>query len=210
VIRILLVEDQYFSRLALHTVLDSQPDMRITGETMRGDEALAAFRKSEADVVIMDLRLPGSSGFDAIREIRGEVKDARIVVLSNYEGSEDVHRALEAGAMAYLTKDASDDELVHAIRSVHRGKRFLPPNVKTLLDQRKFGDDLTAREREVLELLALGLSNQEIADRLDIAEKTARAHMTHILEKLGVSDRTQAVITAHQRGLVHLDPSQRR
>jgi DNA-binding NarL/FixJ family response regulator len=205
-IRILVVEDQYFARVALHTVIDSRSDMRITAETMRGDEALRAFRKSEPDVVIMDLRLPGASGFDAIRSIRGETPDARIVVLSNYEGSEDVHRALDAGALAYLTKDSSDDELIAAILAVHRGKRFLPGNVKTLLDQRGFGNELTAREAEVLELLAEGCSNQEIADRLQIAEKTTRTHMTHIFDKLGVTDRTQAVITAHQRGLVHLDP----
>jgi len=210
VIRVLLVEDQYFARVALHTVIDSRPDMRIVSEAVRGEDALGAFRQSAPDVVLMDLRLPGISGFDVIRKIRGEARDARIVVLSNYEGTEDVHRALACGALSYLTKDASDDELIAAILAAYRGKQFLPANVKSLLDDRLYGNQLTAREQEVIELLAQGLSNQEIADRLAIAEKTTRVHMTHIFEKLGVEDRTQAVIAAHQRGLVHLEPKRQK
>ena len=204
-IRILLVEDQFFARVALHTVIDSRTDMRIVAEIDRGSEALSMFRECGPDVVIMDLRLPGLSGFEAIRLIRAEAPLARIVVLSNYDGSEDVHRALDAGAMAYLTKDANDDELVAAILAVFRGKRYLPAALAALLDERVSQDELTAREQEVLSLLAEGMSNQEIADQLGIAEKTVRIHMTHIFDKLGAADRTQAVITAHQRGLVHLD-----
>lgn len=202
-IRILIVEDQYFARLALRTVIDGRGDMEIVAETQSGLESLALYRQHEPDVVIMDLRLPGLSGFDAIRAIREESPDARIVVLSNYDGSEDVHRAVEAGAVAYLTKDASAEELVSAIESATRGKRYLPPALARLLNQRHPADELTSRELEVLELLAQGMSNQDIGTTLGIAEKTVRIHMTHIFEKLGVTDRTQAVITAVQRGLVH-------
>lgn len=203
-IRILIVEDQYFARLALRTVIDGRDDMQIAAETQSGFESLTLYRLHKPDVVIMDLRLPGMSGFDAIRAIRGEDDRARIVVLSNYDGSEDIHRALEAGATAYLTKDASAEELVQAIESATRGKRYLPPALARLLEHRHPADALTARELEVLELLAQGMSNQDIGTTLGIAEKTVRIHMTHILEKLGVADRTQAVITAVQRGLVHL------
>lgn len=203
-IRILMVEDQYFARLALRTVIDGRDDMQIVAETQSGFEAVALYKQHKPDVVIMDLRLPGMSGFEAIRAIRKEDAGARIVVLSNYDGSEDVHRAMDAGAIAYLTKDASAEELVQAIESATRGKRYLPPALARLLEHRHPADELTARELEVLELLAQGMSNQDIGTTLGIAEKTVRIHMTHILEKLGVADRTQAVITAVQRGLVHL------
>ena len=203
-IRILIVEDQYFARLALRTVIDGRDDMQIAAETQSGFESLARYRLHKPDVVIMDLRLPGMTGFDAIRAIRTEDEGARIVVLSNYDGSEDIYRALEAGATAYLTKDASAEELVQAIESATRGKRYLPPALGRLLERRHPADELTARELDVLELLAQGMSNQDIGATLGIAEKTVRIHMTHILEKLGVTDRTQAVIKAVQQGLVHL------
>ena len=202
-IRILMVEDQYFARLALRTVVDGCDGMQIVAETQSGLEAQALYRQHKPDVVIMDLRLPGMSGFDAIRAIRGEDESARIVVLSNYDGSEDVHRAMEAGAVAYLTKDASAEELVQAIESATKGRRYLPRALAQLLDERHPADALTSRELEVVELLAQGMSNQDIGATLGIAEKTVRIHMTHIFEKLGVTDRTQAVITAVQRGLVH-------
>lgn len=203
-LRILLVEDQYFARVALHTVIDSRDDMKIVAETGSGSEALALFAQHRPDVTIMDLRLPGLTGFEAIRKIRALDPQARILVLSNYEGSEDVYRALEAGALAYLTKDANAADLANGILAAGKGQRYLPPALCGLLSQRYASDELTARESEVLQLLALGLSNKEIGERLGIAEKTARIHMSHILEKLGVADRTQAVITALQRGLVHL------
>ena len=202
---ILLVEDQYFARLALHTIVDGRDDMCIVAETGNGNDALALYRQHRPGIVIMDLRLPGLSGFDAIRAIRAEDPEARIVVLSNYEGSEDVHRAISAGAMAYLTKDAGADDLTDAILTVSKGRQYLPAAIRGMLRERIAADELTAREREVLELLAGGLSNRDIGDRLGIAEKTVRIHMTHIFDKLGVEDRTQAVITALQRGLVHLD-----
>lgn len=203
-LKILIVEDQFFARLALRTVIDSRDDMRCVAETAKGAEAITLFRATRPDVVIMDLKLPDLSGFLSIRQIRAEDPDARIVVLSNYDGSEDVYRALNEGALAYLTKDASDDDLVEAILTVHRGQRFLPQNIATLLRERFPSDELTDREGAVLRLLAEGFSNQEIADRLGIAEKTVRSHMGRVFDKLCVEDRTQAVLAAIRRGLVHL------
>lgn len=203
--RILLVEDQYFFRLALHTTIDPRSDMTIVGETGKGDEALPLCRQLAPDVVIMDLRLPGLSGFDAIARIHRELPHIAILVLSNYEGSEDVHRALQAGALAYLTKDAAGDELVQAILTVRNGKRYLPPAVASLLATRLPGSQLTDRELDVLRLLAKGASNREAADSLGISENTVRIHVSRILDKLGAADRTQAVLHALQHGLVHVD-----
>lgn len=203
--RILLVEDQYFFRLALHTTIDPRDDMAIAGETGKGDEALSLCRQLQPDVVIMDLRLPGLSGFDAIAQIHAEFPHLAILVLSNYEGSEDVHRALQAGALAYLTKDASSDELIRSILAVRSGKRYLPPAVASLLATRLPGSQLTDRELDVLRLLAKGASNREAADSLGISENTVRIHVSRILDKLGAADRTQAVLLAIQNGLVHVD-----
>jgi len=149
--------------------------------------------------------MPGVSGFEAIAAIRAEFPSARIVVLSNYEGSEDVHRALEAGAMAYLMKSVSGEEFLEAIEAVHRGRKYLPPSLAMMLAQRSSVDPLTERELDVLRLLARGQSNREIAAELSIAENTVRIHVAHILQKLGVEDRTQAVILAFQTGIVHLE-----
>ncbi len=208
VIRILLVEDQFFARLALHSVLDARQDMRVVGETADGAEALSLYRKLHPDITIMDLRLPGTSGFESIAAIRQENPEARIVVLSNYEGIADIRRALNAGALGYLTKDADAALLIQAIQSVHHGRRFLPPNVARLFADHPDPDPLTAREQQIVSLIALGLGNKEIGNRLGIAEKTVRVHMTHILDKMGATDRTQLLILAVQRGIVHLDQSQ--
>jgi DNA-binding NarL/FixJ family response regulator len=204
-IRILVVEDQFFFRLALRTTIEARPDMRIVGEADKAPDGIALHRQLHPDVTIMDLRLPGMSGFEAIEAIRHHTPAARILVLSNYEGSEDVHRALEAGAMAYLTKDAAADDLVQAILSVHRGKRYLPASLGALLAERASASQLTDRELDVLRHLARGASNREIADALRIAEKTVKIHVSHILDKLGASDRTQAAVTAIQRGIIHLE-----
>jgi DNA-binding NarL/FixJ family response regulator len=203
--QILLVEDQPIARLALHTVIDARPDMKIVAETGRGSEALELYRRWEPDLTIMDLRLPGVSGFEAIEAIRAEAPAARILVLSNYEGSEDVHRAMQAGAMAYLTKDVAKEELIEAILTVLGGRRYLPQAVAALLAGRLPGSDLTEREMDVLNLLAKGCNNKDIADGLHIAENTVRIHVSRILDKLGAADRTQAVLVAIQRGLVHVD-----
>ncbi len=203
-VKILLVEDQYFARLALRSVLNTQAGMHIAGEAATAEDALAAYREHHPDVTIMDLRLPGGSGFDAIRSIREANPEARILVLSNYEGVADIRRALELGAMGYLTKDADADTLILAIEKIHRGHRYLPPSVVKTFAEYPDVDPLTAREEQIVRLLAEGLSNKEIGARLGIAEKTVRVHMTHILDKLGVTDRTQLLITAVQRGIIHL------
>jgi DNA-binding NarL/FixJ family response regulator len=202
-IRILVVEDQYFFRLALRTVIDARPDMEIVAEAGNGAEALELCRLHRPDVVIMDLRLPGMSGFEAIGQIHRELPSIGILVLSNYEGSEDVHRALSSGALAYLTKDAGADLLIEAILSVRAGKRYVPPSIGALLASRIPGSELTTRELEVLRLLAKGLSNREVGQQLGISENTVRIHVSRILDKLGAADRTQAVLLALERGLVH-------
>jgi DNA-binding NarL/FixJ family response regulator len=204
-IRILVVEDQYFFRLALRTTIEARNDMQIMAETGQGGEALELCRRHQADVVIMDLRLPGISGFEAIEVIHREMPGIGILVLSNYEGSEDVHRALSQGALAYLTKDASADVLVEAILSVKAGKRYVPAAIGALLAERVPGSELTSREREVLGLLAKGRSTREVGEALNISENTVRIHVSRILDKLGVTDRTQAVLLAIQKGLVHMD-----
>lgn len=204
-IRILVVEDQYFFRIALHTTIEARSDMLIVAETTHGEEALELCRQHSADVVIMDLRLPGISGFEVIEVIHREMPGLGILVLSNYEGSEDVHRALASGALAYLTKDSSAETLIAAILSVKAGKRYVPAAVGALLAERVPGSELTGREREVLALLAKGRSNREVGDALNISENTVRIHVSRILDKLGVADRTQAVLLAIQKGLVHID-----
>lgn len=204
-IRVLIVEDQFFFRLALHSIVDARTDMCVVGETDKGREALELYTRLRPDVTVMDLRLPDISGLEAIAEIRRHDPKAHILVLSNYEGSEDIHRALRAGALSYLTKDASGEELLRALQSVAAGRRFLAPTVSATLAERVVDAALTDREAEVLKLLAQGCSNREIANRLHISENTTRIHVSRILDKLAVEDRTQAVLAAIQRGLVHLE-----
>lgn len=203
--RILLVEDHFLARQALSSVLSLRSDMKIIAIAENGVEAVDRYFEHRPDVVIMDLRLPGMSGLDAIRVIRQRDSNARILVLSNYDGSEDIYRALQAGATAYLLKDTSGAELVQAVQATHRNLRYIPRSVADRLAQRVGAEELTARELDVLKLVAQGRSNRQIAGTLGIAEKTARIHVSNILGKIGVSDRTQLAIAAIQRGLVHLD-----
>jgi len=203
-IKILVIEDQFFFRLALRSIVEARGDMTIVAESAKSREALPLYKEHRPELAIIDLRLPDGSGLDAITAIRQYDAKARLLVLSNYEGSEDIHRALRAGALAYLTKDAGGEDLVQAILSVAQGKRYLSPTVAATLSARVAGDDLTDRERNVLQLLAQGCSNREISSRLGIAENTVRIHVSHILDKLQVEDRTQAVLAAIQRGLVHV------
>ena len=204
-IRILLVDDHFVARTGLHSIVDAHPGMEIVADAHNGREAIELHRKHQPDVTIMDLRMPGVSGFEAIEAIRTEYPSARIVVLSNYEGSEDVHRAMQAGAMGYLVKSAGGEELLEAIEAVHHGRKYLPASLAIALSKRSSADPLTERETEVLRLLARGQSNREIGSELSIAENTVRIHVAHILQKLGVEDRTQAVILAFQTGIVHLE-----
>jgi DNA-binding NarL/FixJ family response regulator len=204
-ISVLLIEDHFLARMALHSVLSGHAQIRVIGEALDGEEGLAMYRSLRPDVVVLDLRLPRMSGFELIARLREEFSNAHIVVLSNYQGSEDIYRAVRFGAMAYLTKDASGEELVNAIQSVNRGLRYLPRVALDRLAERIPAVDLTPRETEVLACIAQGRSNREIAEDLHIAEKTVRIHVSSVLDKMGARDRTQATIYALQRGLVHLD-----
>jgi DNA-binding NarL/FixJ family response regulator len=203
-IRVLLIEDHFLARMALRSVLSERSDIVIVGEASDGASGVELYQRCSPDVTVMDLRLPGLNGFDAIAAIRKLCKTAKIAVLSNYEGSEDIYRAIRNGAMAYLTKDASGEEVVEAIVAVHRGLRYLPPIARDRLAERtSVVVELTPREHEVLTCITRGHSNRDIAEELHIAEKTVRLHVSSVLDKMGVRDRTQAAIYAIQRGLVH-------
>lgn len=204
-IRVLLIEDHFLARMALHSVLSGHPQIRIIGEASDGEAGISMYRTLRPDVVLLDLRLPRVSGFDVITEIRKEFPAARIVVLSNYQGSEDVYRAVRSGAIGYLTKDASGEELLSAIQNADRNLRYLPRAVLDRLAERMPIVELTPREKEVLVCITQGRSNREIAEELHIAEKTVRIHVSSVLDKMGARDRTQATIYALQRGLVHLE-----
>jgi DNA-binding NarL/FixJ family response regulator len=204
-IRVLLIEDHFLARMALHSVLSGHSQIRIIGEASDGEAGIAMYRQHRPDVVVLDLRLPRVSGFEVIIELRKEFSGARIVVLSNYRGSEDIYRAVRSGAMAYLTKDASGEELLNAIQNVDRGLRYLPLLALDRLAERMPSVELTPRESEVLACITQGRSNREIAEELRIAEKTVRIHVSSVLDKMGARDRTQATIYALQRGLIHLD-----
>jgi len=204
-IRVLLVEDHFLARMALQSVLAGHPQIHVVGEASDGEQGLELYRTLKPDVVVLDLRLPRISGFEVISLLRKAIRPARIVVLSNYHGSEDIYRAVRSGAMAYLTKDASGEELINAIQNVDRDLRYLPRVALDRLAERMPAVDLTPRESEVLVCITQGRSNREIAEQLRIAEKTVRIHVSSVLDKMGARDRTQATIYALQRGLVHFD-----
>ncbi|HUA99363.1 MAG TPA: response regulator transcription factor, partial [Terracidiphilus sp.] len=180
-IQVLLVEDHFLARMALRSVVQGRSDMAIIGEASDGEQGIALTRELRPDVIVMDLRLPRINGFDAIAAIRSLNRSAKIVVLSNYEGSEDIYRAVRNGAMAYLTKDASGQELVDAILYVYRGMRYLPRSARDRLAEREPAVDLTPRELEVLTCITRGLNNRDIATFLNIAEKTVRVHVSSLL-----------------------------
>jgi DNA-binding NarL/FixJ family response regulator len=204
-ITVLLVEDHFLARIALRSVLAGHSQICVIGEAGDGEQGLAMYRALRPDVMLLDLRLPGTNGFEVLTRLRREFADARVVVLSNYQGSEDVYRAVRSGAAGYLTKDASGQELIDAITTVHRDLRYLPRTALDRLAERTSVTDLTPRETEVLTCITQGRSNREIAEHLHISEKTVRIHVSAVLEKMGARDRTQATIFALQRGLVHLE-----
>jgi DNA-binding NarL/FixJ family response regulator len=201
----LIVDDHPVVREGLAAMLNRQHDMTVELEAGDGQKAVDLFRTHKPDLTLMDLRLPVMSGVEAILAIKREHSAARIIVLTTYDGDEDIFRALQAGAQGYLLKDMFREELLQAIRSVHSGLKHIPSAVATRLAERVGGSELTPRELEVLRLIAKGGSNKELASELAITEGTAKGHVNNILSKLGVSDRTQAVTTALQRGIVHLD-----
>jgi len=202
--RILVVDDHPLLRLGVAAIIDAQSDMRVIAQAGSGEEAVRLFRKHRPDITMMDLRLPGMSGLEALRAIRQEDPHAKCLVLTTYEGDEDIHQALAAGALGYIIKGMSHETLVDALRRVRSGSLFLPPPVMRSLADRTPNLDLSPREREVLSLMVRGESNKEIANELGITEATVKCHVSVILQRLGVNDRTQAVIAALQRGLEHL------
>ena len=203
-IRIVIAEDHLIARVGVKTILNTQPDMTVIGEAANGMQALELYRKLQPDVTLMDVRMPVLSGVDAIIAIRAEFPDASIIALSTYGGDEDIRRALQAGARAYLTKDVLHDELIRAIHAVHDGEQYLPPSVSAALASSTLPAGLSAREMEVLALIVKGRGNKQIAYQLGIAEHTVKNHVKNILSKLSVDDRTQAATAAIQRGIIHL------
>jgi DNA-binding NarL/FixJ family response regulator len=204
-IRLLVADDHHIVRRGLVALLGSVPDMEIVGEASNGEEAVALYRAQHPDVVLMDLRMTGMNGVEATRAIRKEFPQARIIVLTTFDGDEDIYRALQAGARGYLLKGMDTEELLAAIHAVHGGKSRIPGPVAERLAERMNNPALTERETDVLRLIVGGNSNKEIASALFISEATVKTHINSLLAKLGVSDRTQATMAALQRGIVHLD-----
>lgn len=203
-IRVLIVDDHAIVRKGLATIINRDPEMIVIAQAEDGQQAIDVFREYQPDVTLMDLRMPKMGGVEAIMAICAEFKQARIAVLTTYDGDEDIYRGLQAGAQGYLLKDSKLGELLNAIRAIHNGQKYIPPEVGAKLLQRMSNPELSERELEVLRLMAQGMGNQEIGTALIIGESTVKSHVNRILSKLGVSDRTQAVITAVKRGIVSL------
>jgi DNA-binding NarL/FixJ family response regulator len=203
-IRVLIVDDHPIMRVGIAAIIDAQPDMEIVGQAGSAAEAERIFAEKLPDLTLMDLRLPDRNGVEAIRSIRASSPKARIVVLTTYEGHEDIHQALQAGAQGYLIKGMPHESLIKALYRVHSGHRFLPQLVTQALSARMPGSLLSPREQQVLQLMFAGKSNREIAETLEIKEATVKSHVSVILMRLNVTDRTQAVVESLKRGLVHL------
>jgi DNA-binding NarL/FixJ family response regulator len=203
-IRILSVDDHPLLQEGIAAMIRSQPDMELVGEARAGRDALVRFRETRPDVTLMDLRLPDMDGVEAMSAIRGEFPDARVVILTTFEGDAEIRRALAAGARGYLLKSSPPKELLEAIRQVHAGKRRIPPEIAVRLAEHVGDEVLTPREVEVLRQVAAGQRNREIGERLFISEETVKVHVKHIMDKLGARDRTEAVAIAARRGIIQL------
>jgi two-component system, NarL family, response regulator len=203
-IRVLIADDHSIVRQGLATIIDRDPEMTVIAQAEDGQQAIALFREHHPDVTLMDLRMPQIGGVEAITAICAEFKQARIMVLTTYDGDEDIYRGLQAGAQGYLLKDAKPNELLNAIRTIHSEQKYVPPEVGAKLVQRMSNPELSERELDVLRLMAQGMSNLDIGTALSVGESTVKSHVNRILSKLGVSDRTQAVIVAIKHGIVNL------
>src|SRR5216684_9252541 len=203
-IRVLSVDDHPLLRQGIAAIINSQPDMLLVAEASSGSEGIQKFRAHQPDVTLMDLRLPDMSGIDTVIAIRTEFSDARIIMLTTFEGDVEVQRALEAGARGYMLKSMPPKELVEVIRQVHAGKKRIPGQLAAQLAEHLSDEDLTVREVEVLSQIAGGNRNRDIAEKLFITEETVKVHIKHIMEKLGASDRTQAVAIGVRRGIIEL------
>jgi DNA-binding NarL/FixJ family response regulator len=204
-IRVMLVEDHILIRMGLMTLAQLHPDIELVGEVEEGEEAVVCFRKCKPDVVLVDMRLPGINGVQTLQALQKEFGHIVAVVLSSYASDDDVYRAVQAGAAGYLLKEMPLPTLVEAIRAVHAGKQFFPPAISERLAEQLRQAHLTERELTVLKCIAKGMSNKEIGNACNITEATVKAHITNILEKLQVADRTQAVTTAIKRGLIQVE-----
>lgn len=204
-IQVLIVEDHPTFRVGLAALIDGQPDMAVTGQFGSGEEILATYQPGLASVILMDLRLPGMGGVEVILGLHARDPGVRVIVLTTYEADEDVFRAMQSGAKSYLLKDMSTAEIAGTIRSVYRGGTEIPPRIAARLAARAQRQDLTARERDVLELLVRGRSNKEISAQLHVSDETVKSHLKTLFAKLNVRDRTDAAIQAVRQGIVHLE-----
>jgi two-component system NarL family response regulator len=204
-IRVVIGDDHPVVRGGIMAIINDQQDMEIVAEASNGKELVDMVKKYRPDVTLVDLRMPQLSGLDAIQAIKEDWSAARFVVLTTFDGDEDIYRALQAGAQAYLLKDTPRNELLETIRAVYQGQKRIPPEIAAKLAERITSSELTERETDVLNEIVNGFSNKEIGLRLNITEGTVKAHVNSILNKLGVNDRTQAVTNALKRGIVHLD-----
>lgn len=204
-LKIMLVDDHYLVRMGLASIIALEPDMTVCAEASTGEQALGLYRRHRPDVTLLDLRLPGMNGTETMQAIRAEFPEARLVMISTYVCDEEIYGALQAGALAYLVKTVQREELIRAVRKAAAGQRHIPAEVASRLADRVTRSQLSTRELEVLRLLVVGRRNREIAGALDITEGTVKLHVSSILGKLGVTDRTEAVTRALQRGIVQLE-----
>ena len=204
-IRILIVDDHPVVRAGLASMLGTQAELDLIGSAHSGEDALRLTEERDPDVILLDLRMPGMSGVETLQALKATGRAARVIILTNYETDEEIYRAVQAGAQGYLLKDTSLREMLDAIRTVHAGKRYIPRHIASRLAERMVRSDLTARELEILKLLSRGPTNKQIGHTLGISDNTVRNHVLKIMEKLEVSDRTEAATTAIQRGLISIE-----
>jgi DNA-binding NarL/FixJ family response regulator len=202
--RVVVADDHFVVRMGLIGVVDTEPDMEVVGEAADGQQAVEQYSRLKPDLILMDLRMPLKSGIEATIDIRREHPEARVLMLTTFDGDDDIYRALQAGAQGYVLKSATGAALVPALRAVAAGEKWIPDEVKARLSAREMFQELTPREVQVLQHLAKGLANKEIADLLNISDHTAKDHISSIISKLRVVDRTEAVTTGLQRGIIHL------
>jgi DNA-binding NarL/FixJ family response regulator len=203
-IRVLVADDHFIVRIGLISLVNTEPDMQVVGEAADGAQVVDLFTRMNPDLVLMDLRMPVKDGIEATKEIRAKQPEARILMLTTFDGDTDIHRAIQAGAQGYVLKNSTGDKLIPALRAVAGGEKWIPKEIANRLASRKSFEDLTPRELQVLQQMAKGLANKEIGDVLSISGHTVKDHLKNILGKLRVADRTEAVTVALQRGIIQL------